>query len=97
MYANLNSIKNTKGNEIQVNVIESALTDLKNKTRNMSKKEIEIEKPERIVNIVEKILNFNKRYHQEGKELKIVTPNQMLSRLPMTLAQLKERNNSEMT
>ena len=33
--------------------------------------------------------------NQEGKELKILTPNQMLSRLPMTLAQLKAGNNSE--
>ena len=31
----------------------------------------------------------------EGKGLKILTPNQMLSRLPITLAQLKPRNNSE--
>ena len=31
----------------------------------------------------------------EGKGLKILTPNQMLSRLPITLAQLKAGNNSE--
>ena len=31
----------------------------------------------------------------EGKGLRILTPNQMLSRLPITLAQLKARNNSE--
>ena len=31
----------------------------------------------------------------EGKGLKILTPNQMLSRLPITLAQLKAENNSE--
>ena len=29
----------------------------------------------------------------DGKGLKILTPNQMLSRLPITLAQLKARNN----
>ena len=33
--------------------------------------------------------------NQEGKELKILTPNQMVSRLPITLAQLKAGNNSE--
>ena len=33
----------------------------------------------------------------EGKGLKILTPNQMLSRLPITLAQLKAGNNSEKT
>ena len=31
----------------------------------------------------------------EGKGLKLLTPNQMLSRLPITLAQLKAENNSE--
>ena len=31
----------------------------------------------------------------EGKGLKILAPNQMLSRLPITLAQLKVGNNSE--
>ena len=31
----------------------------------------------------------------EGKGLKILTPNQMLSRLPIPLAQLKATNNSE--
>ena len=31
----------------------------------------------------------------EGKGLKILTPNQMLSRLPITLAQLKAGNDSE--
>ena len=31
----------------------------------------------------------------EGKDFKILTPNQMLSRLPITYAHLKARNNSE--
>ena len=31
----------------------------------------------------------------KGQGLKILTPNQMLSRLPITLAQLKAGNNSE--
>ena len=53
-----------------------------------------IEKPVKIVEIVEQILKFNKQ-NQEGQELKILTPNQMLSRLPITLAQLKAGNNSE--
>ena len=46
------------------------------------------------MNIVEKILPFN-RQNQEGQGLKILTPDQMLSRLPITLAQLKAGNNSE--
>ena len=60
----------------------------------MSEEEKEIEKPNEIVNIVEEILEFNKQ-KQEGKGLKILTPDQMLSRLPITLAQLKAGNNSQ--
>ena len=60
----------------------------------MSKEEIEIEKPDEIVRVVEMILDFNKQ-NQQGKGLKILTPNQMLSRLPITLAHLKAGNNSE--
>ena len=60
----------------------------------MSKEEIEIQKPDKIVRVVEMILKFNKQ-NQQGKGLKILTPNQMLSRLPIALAQLKAGNNSE--
>ena len=35
------------------------------------------------------------RRNQQGKGFKILTPNQMLSRLPFSLAQLKAGNNSE--
>ena len=35
------------------------------------------------------------RRNMEGKGPKILTPNQMFSRLPITLAQLKARNNSQ--
>ena len=51
--------------------------------------EIKIEKPDNIVEIVKEILKFNKLKQQEGKGLKILTPNQMLSRLPISLAKLK--------
>ena len=57
----------------------------------MSKKN---EKPDKILKNVEEILRFNKQ-DRSGKGLKILTPNQMLSRLPITLAQLKAGNNSE--
>ena len=36
-----------------------------------------------------------KRRNQPGQGLKILTPDQMLSRLPITLAQLKVGNNSQ--
>ena len=42
--------------------------------------------------MLKKFFDFN-RQNQQGKGLK--TPNQMLSRLPISLAQLKEGNNSE--
>ena len=44
--------------------------------------------------IVELILKFN-QLEQEGSGLKTLTPNQILSRLPISLAQLKAGNNSE--
>ena len=59
----------------------------------MSEEEIKIEKPEMIVKIVEEIFKFNKQ-KQEGKGMKILTPNHMLSRLPISLAQLEAENNS---
>ena len=37
----------------------------------------------------------SERRNQQGQGLKILTPDQMLSRLPITLAQLKAGNNSE--
>ena len=37
----------------------------------------------------------DKKSATEWKELKILTPNQILSRLPIVLAQLKAGNNSE--
>ena len=75
-----------KNNEL-LNIIKSKLSDLKNKIERMSEIEIKIEKPYEIVDIVEKILEFN-RQNQEGQGLKILTPNQMLSRLLISLAQL---------
>ena len=60
----------------------------------MFKDETEIEKTYEIVDIAEKILDFNNQ-NQEGQGLKILTPDQMLSRLATTLAQLKAGNNSE--
>ena len=42
------------------------------------------------------IIDFNKEIqNQTGKGVKILTPNQMLSRLPISLAQLNAGNNSE--
>ena len=77
-----------------VSIFNSGLEDLEEEIKEMPKEEIEIEKPYNTVKVVKEFLEINK-YNQEGKGLKILTPNQMLSRLPITLAQLKAGNNSE--
>ena len=60
----------------------------------MGEEEKEIEKSNETKDGVEKVLEFNKQ-NQLGQGLKILTPDQMLSRLPITLAQLKAVNNSQ--
>ena len=65
------------------------------KLKKMSEDEKKIEKPDKILKIVEEIPKFNKILKQQGLDLKILIPNQVLSRLPITLAQLKAGNNSE--
>ena len=63
----------------------------------MSEEEKQIEQPDRILKIVQEILIFNKKKIQNERVLglEILTPDQMLSRLPITLAQLNAENNSE--
>ena len=48
----------------------------------------------KIIDIVEKILEFNER-NQQGRGLKILTPYKTLSRLTITLAQSKAGNNPQ--
>ena len=59
-----------------------------------SENEKKIEQPYKVLKIVNEIIDFNKQI-QEGSGLKILTPIQMLRRLPITLAQLNAGNNSE--
>ena len=66
---------------------------LKKKLKTWVKKK-QTERPNEIVNIVEKILGFNNR-QQSGQGLKILTPSQILSRLPISLAQLNAENSLE--
>ena len=60
----------------------------------MSEDKTEIEKPLEMVGIVERILDLN-RQNEEGQGLKILIPQQMLNRLPISLAQLEAWNNLE--
>ena len=83
-------IKNKKENNDLVKLIKSGIIDSEEEIKNMSKEEIELEKPDKILTIVKEILKFN-REKQSGHGLKILTPDQMLSRLPITLVELKSR------
>ena len=53
-----------------------------------------IEENKKITDIVKHILESNDKI-KSGQGLKVLTPNQMLSKLPISLAQLKAGNNSE--
>ena len=71
------------------------LNEMKETIKNVSKnKKSKIEENEKMINIVERILYFNQLY-QSGQGLKILTRNQMFSRLEISLAQLNAGNNSE--
>ena len=84
---------NAERNKIHAGLINNGLRDLKEEIEDMSKQETETKNPNGIVNIVGKILEFNGQ--QQGQELKILTPDQMLNRLPISSAQLKAGNNFE--
>ena len=86
-------LRETKGkiNEDQVDLIKEIFIrkNKKKEIRNIPKnKKIVIKLKEEIINIGEHILYFN-QLEQQGLGLKILTPDQMLSKLPITLAQLK--------
>ena len=96
MYNVLYKTNNDKEkNSKLVNIFNSGLEDLEKEIKEMSKEEIETEKPCNIVKVVKKILEINKINQQKGQGIKkILTPNQMLNRLPIALAQLQAGNNS---
>ena len=79
-------------NKDLVESINEKLTKMKNIVKNVPKYRLEENK--KIIDIVERILELNSK-NRLGLGLKILTPNQMFSRLPVTLAQFKAGNNSE--
>ena len=100
-YSNLDTIikrlKDTsdKRNINMIELINKKSTKMKNILKNVPKDKVfKIEENEKIINIVERILELNSE-KQSGLGLQILTSNQMLSTLPITLAQLKAGNNSE--
>ena len=66
MLKDLYQTNDREKNSKLVSVIKSGLKDLETKIKRMSKEEREIEKPDKIVEIVEKILKFNTQ-NQEGQ------------------------------
>ena len=93
MYKVLSETNNKEKNNKLVNIFNSGLKVLENEIKYMSKKERKTKKPNSIVTVVKKILDFNK-HAQKGQGLKILIPKQMLNRLPIVLAQLQAGNNS---
>ena len=67
----LNKTNDTEKNNKLVNLINSGLKDLKEEIKKISEIEIETEDPGLIVNIVEKILKFNKQNQQKGQGIKV--------------------------
>ena len=86
--------KDKKKNNDFATSIKDRWSNLKDEIEKMSDDEKKIGQPDKIVEIVEEIVKFNKQI-QQGKGLKILRPSQMLSRLPISLAQLEAENNSE--
>ena len=84
-----------KKNEDQVYLIKQVLNRMKEAIRNVSEdRKSMIEEKKRIINIVKRVLYFN-QIEQQGLGLKMLTLNQMFSRLPISLAQLKAGSNYE--
>ena len=91
-----NRYKNDKKKNHLVNIIKSGLKDLNNEIKEMSEEERANEGVDKIIGIIERILAYIKQQQKkEGQGIKILTPSQMLSRLPISLAQLEAGNNSK--
>ena len=84
----MNRLGDVKGdqNKNQVYFINKQLTKIKNIVKNVHEdRRSKIEEDEKIIDIIERILDLNNE-NQLGERLKILTPDQMLSILPITLA-----------
>ena len=93
MYKKLCETEGTR-NENQIFLIKEVLNRMKKGIKNVSKnRKVMIEEDEKMITIVVRILYFN-QLDQSGHGLKLLTPNEMLSRLAISLAQLKAGNNS---
>ena len=81
-YKKMNKV-DTENNKVEVNFIKVDMTILNKDFENVPKDDVDkIEKMNKIAKIVELILHFNNE-GQEGRGSQILTPSQMLSRLPI--------------
>ena len=74
MYKVLYETNNKEKNSKLVNIFNSGLKNLEEEIKEVSGEEKEIEKSYNIVKVVKKILEINK-HNQQGKGLKVLTPN----------------------
>ena len=94
--------------KIKMTLIEAGLEKLKSYMRNMTENEIKNKKLDVLPNFIEEVLIGDRMndmppleseedavQRQQGQGLKIMTPKQMITRLPILLAQLKAGNNSQ--
>ena len=95
MYKKLSETENAEINQTKVDFIKKILSKLQKTVDYVpNDNTFKIEENEKIINIVKRILVFNDKI-QSGQGIKILAPNQMLSRLPISFAQLKAGDNSE--
>ena len=95
MYKNLNKAIGSEDDKAQVNAIKDKLANLMEAVKSSPTSDAKrIRNRNHMLEIVERILEFN-QLNQPGQGVKILAPNQMLSRLPISLDQLNAGNNSE--
>ena len=95
MCKNLNKTTDSEQNKTQVNTMKSRLANLVEAFKSNPTSDAKIiTTRNNMLDIAKLILEFN-QLNQSGQGLKILTPNQILSRLAISLDQLKAGNNTE--
>ena len=95
MQEKLFKTQNTQKNKKLVQEIHFGLLNLRKDYHNTPDENVMEEKLNEIRSAVGRILKHNENHNREGQGLKMLTLQQMLSRLPISLTQLKAGNNSE--
>ena len=95
MYKNLNKTINSEENKAEVDAIKDDSANLMETFKSSPKSDSKnIRNTNNMQEIIEGILEYT-QLNQSEQGLKVLTPNQMLSILPISLAQLKAGNDSE--